>query len=253
MDAGSDPKAVGEVFQQGTRYDPGQPAQTPGYPAPDTDRNTFPRAPLFPLPDMPPQDGPPLWRTLGQRRSLRCYGQAALDIESLSRLLWAAQGVTGRMGRWRLRASPSAGALHPCETYVAALRVEGLAPGVYHYEVYEHALALLSVAGDGADGLGQRLAEAACGQAMCAEAPVTFIWTAVIARCGAKYRQRAFRYVYLDAGHVAQNVALAAAGLGLGSCQIGAFFDGEVAAIAGVDGRAEFPVYMTTVGPFPGR
>ena len=77
---------------------------------------------------------------------------------------------------------------------------------------------------------------------------VVFVWTGVFGRSKWKYRQRAYRYVYLDAGHIAQNLALAAEALGLGSCQIGALYDEEANELLGVDGIEESTIYMTTVG-----
>lgn len=73
-------------------------------------------------------------------------------------------------------------------------------------------------------------------------------WTAIFQRSKWKYHQRAYRYVYLDAGHIAQNVALAAVALGLGSCQVAALYDDEVDALLGVDGTEESVIYMTVVG-----
>jgi SagB-type dehydrogenase family enzyme len=86
------------------------------------------------------------------------------------------------------------------------------------------------------------------GQEMLGKAAVTFVWTAIFERSKWKYRQRAYRYVYLDTGHIAENLALAATSLGLGSCQIGALFDDEVNLIIGVDGIEESVLYMSTVG-----
>lgn len=83
---------------------------------------------------------------------------------------------------------------------------------------------------------------------MCGAAAVVFIWTAVFQRSKWKYGQRAYRYVYLDAGHVAENLALAATGLGLGSCPIAALYDDEVNGLIGADGVAESVIYMTAVG-----
>jgi SagB-type dehydrogenase family enzyme len=57
--------------------------------------------------------------------------------------------------------------------------------------------------------------------------------------------------VYLDAGHIAQNLALSATGIGLGSCQIGAFFDEEINEILGIDGAAESVIYLSVVGHLP--
>jgi SagB-type dehydrogenase family enzyme len=85
---------------------------------------------------------------------------------------------------------------------------------------------------------------------MAAMAPVVLLWTAVVDRSSWKYRQRAYRYIYLDAGHIGQNIALAAEGLGLGSCAIGALYDDEVNELVGADGRDETAVYLTTVGHY---
>ncbi|RQW78804.1 MAG: SagB/ThcOx family dehydrogenase, partial [Geobacter sp.] len=73
-------------------------------------------------------------------------------------------------------------------------------------------------------------------------------WTAVVARAKWKYRQRAYRYIYMDAGHIGENLCLAAAALKLGCCTIGAFFDEEVNAVVGIDGVSETAVYMGVVG-----
>ena len=75
-----------------------------------------------------------------------------------------------------------------------------------------------------------------------------FLWTAVFARSEWKYRDRAYRYFYLDAGHMAAQLSLAAVALGLGSCPIAAFYDNEANSLLGVDGESEGVVYMMTVG-----
>ena len=195
--------------------------------------------------DLPPPDvttNAPLWAAMARRRSVRDYSPAVLRLEELSQLLWASQGVTSP-GDYALRAAPSAGALYPIETYLVVSGVEALHAGVYHYRVTGHKLEWLR------EGrFGAQLADAALGQEMCATAPVVFIWTAIIQRSRWKYKQRAYRYIYLDAGHIAAHVSLAAVALGLGSCQIGAFLDDEVDAVVQVDGREEFAVYLTSVG-----
>ena len=184
-----------------------------------------------------------LFDVLARRRSVREYGPPPLDLEALGALLWAAAGVTARQTGFAFRTAPSAGGLFPIEHYVVANAVGGLEPGVYHYAVLDEALELLR-AGD------HRLAvaHAALDQAIAAEADAVFVWTAVLERSRWKYGQRFARYIFLDAGHIAENVALAAVALGLGSCQIAAFFDDEAAALLGVDEDEEPVVYMTTVG-----
>jgi SagB-type dehydrogenase family enzyme len=208
---------------------------------------TYPDAPRVPLPE--PRFAPPgterqdLFDVLGRRRSVRDYAPGPLDLEELSALLWAAAGVTALEHGFAFRTAPSAGGLFPVEHYVAAHQVSGLEPGIYHYAVLERALELV-LPGD----VRLRLARSALDQRIAAEADAVFVWTAVLERSRWKYGQRFVRYVLLDAGHIAENVALAAVALGLGTCQIAAFFDDEAAALLGVDPDVEPVVYMTTVG-----
>jgi SagB-type dehydrogenase family enzyme len=200
-----------------------------------------------------------LWTCIARRRSVRSFGTTPLTLDQLSHLLWASAGTTTSFitphGQDFYRAAPSAGALYPIETYVIVNRVEDLHPGLYHYRVTgldilerpvvegSHALEQLHV-GD----LSTRIREAALDQPMCAKAGAVFIWSAVFARSVWKYRERAYRYVYLDAGHVAAQLSLAAVGLGLGSCPVAAFYDDEANALLEIDGRDEGVLYMTAVG-----
>ncbi len=206
----------------------------------------YPGAPRIPLESPRLRGGPSLWELLHQRRSVRSFDDPPVDLSDLSRVLWAAQGVTQRTGGYLFRTAPSAGALYPIETYVGVQRVEGVGPGIYHYHVPEHALEQLQ-SGD----YRLQTARAALDQRMVMQADVVLIWTAVFQRSKWKYGQRAYRYIYMDAGHIAQNVALAAEALGLGSCQIAALYDQEVNALVGVDGKSESVVYMTIVGRKP--
>jgi SagB-type dehydrogenase family enzyme len=203
----------------------------------------YPEAPKFKLPAPERAGGMPVWEAVGRRRSVRDFRNSPISAADLSQILWASQGVTKIMGEYALRSAPSAGALYPVETYLSVQMVEGIEPGIYHYSVREHELDLLR-RGD----FREAVAEAALDQGFLAEAAVVFAWTAVFARSKWKYNERAYRYVYLDAGHIAQNVALAAVALGLGSCQIAALYDDEVNAVLGVDGKEESIVYMTALG-----
>ena len=76
-----------------------------------------------------------------------------------------------------------------------------------------------------------------------------FIWTGILNRARWKYRERAVRYLFLDAGHICQNLMLAATALGLGVCPVGAFFDEEVEKLVQVDERQEVALYLAAVGP----
>jgi SagB-type dehydrogenase family enzyme len=184
-----------------------------------------------------------LWEVLRRRRSRREFSAEPLTQESLFLLLWSAQGITAG-GPWALRTAPSAGALYPVETYVAAARVEGVEPGLYHWELPEERLALVAARED----VGEAACRACLDQEMAASSAATFVWTAVWGRSAQKYGDRALRYAYLDAGHLAENLHLAAEALGLGACMIGAFLDDEMNALAGVDGLEESVIYAACVG-----
>ena len=121
--------------------------------------------------------------------------------------------------------------------------VEGIESGVYHYSVEQHALEQLKTGNFRMD-----VARAALDQEIAYWANVVFVWTAIFERSKWKYRQRAYRYIYLDAGHIAQNVALGAVALGLGSCQVAALYDDEANALLDVDGSEESTIYITVVG-----
>ena len=198
---------------------------------------------LIPLPAPPRRNGPSLWEAIAQRRSVRSFSIEPVSMEALSLLLWSSQGVTARRFGHEFRAAPSAGALYPVETYVIANRVSDLPSGLYRYLPAQHALLGLATG-----PLGDLIARAALDQGMAEEAATVFVWTAVFERCACKYRQRSYRYVYLDAGHVAAHLTLAAAALGLGSCPIAALYDDEVNAILGADGLEESVLYMAVVG-----
>jgi len=203
---------------------------------------TYPEAERVELPEPAPA-GADLWEALARRRSARDFTGEPLSLQELATLLWAGAGVSAVQSGYALRTAPSAGALYPVETYVVAHRVGGLESGVYHYAVIERALERLR-AGD----VRLAAARAALDQDIAAEAAAVFVWSAAWRRSIWKYGQRAYRYVPLDAGHIAQNVALAAVGLGLGSCQIAAFYDDEANDLLGLDGESESVVYMTVVG-----
>jgi len=180
---------------------------------------------------------------MAHRRSRRSFADAPLTTQDLSQLLWAIQGITAHRDGFDFRSTASAGALYPNETYVVGRRVEGIMEGTYHYCVREHALGMLAEGDFSTD-----LAEACLGQRWMAQAAAVFVWAAVAARSAWKYQNRAYRHFYLDAGHLGAHLQLACEALGLASCNVGAFFDDEVAYLLGLDSLSEVVVYLTAVG-----
>ena len=192
------------------------------------------------LPD-PVSDGElSLEATISARRSVREWGQEAVTLDELGQLLWAAQGITVE---WGGRSAPSAGGTYPLEVHAVVSTVEGLEPGIYRYRPHDHHL-VMTIDGD----LSDDLARVALDQASVGTAPLNLVITAVPERTGERYGARAERYVTLEAGHVAQNVALQAVSLGLGSVPIGAFTDDEAARLLDLpDG--EMVLYILPIGP----
>lgn len=198
---------------------------------------------LIPLPDKispPPAD---LWKTLQNRCSERDFTSAALDADLFFSLVFAAQGVTRKHGDYLLRTAPSAGALYPFETYIMANRVNTVPTGIYYLNLFKHRIEQISD-----KNLSGELTSACLDQTMVSESAAVFIWTAMPGKSQWKYKERAYRYIYLDAGHVCQNLSLAATALNLGCCSIGAFYDDEVNQIIGVDGIQETAIYLAVIG-----
>jgi len=237
---------IGDRFQQQTKYFPGslknyrvdllkRGAPIKRYP----DAIRIVKLPRVSLDDY----AMPLVEALYRRRSKRdCIQEASISLETLAFLLWAIQGVTGRYKDILFRTAPSAGALYPVETYLSVRAVHSLEPGIYHYRVDSFELEWIKKS-----DLSDELALAALGQTMVQKAQVTFIWTAVLDRTKWKYKERAYRYIYLDAGHICQNLYLAAEAAGLGCCAIGAFFDDWINKIIDIDGFNETVIYLATV------
>lgn len=202
----------------------------------------YPNKPQIKLPT-PDFKGIPLEEAIKKRRSIRHYSSKPVHLKELSQILFSAQGITGHYAGTLLRTSPSAGALYPVELYVYAHNVEGLEKGIYHYSVKTHTLEFIKKG-----NYRKELFKASFFQEMLREAPVVLIYTAIFKRTTYKYGERGYRYIYIEIGHIAQNVALQAVSLGLVSCVIGAFFDDMMNKIIEVDGKKEAVIYVQTIG-----
>ena len=187
-----------------------------------------------------------LYALIRDRKSERVYTDQPISLTQLSFLLWATQGVKELRGKSyaTLRTVPSGGARHPFETYLAIRRVDGLKSGIYHYLPMEHALELLSAETELEQKISDRLSE----QKWAAKASVVFYWTMVAYRAEWRYGIYAHRVALIDAGHLGQNLYLAANGIGLGCCGIAAFEHEICCRMLEVDGEEEYPVYTMPVG-----
>ncbi len=177
---------------------------------------------------------------LSLRRSVRSYLDEPLELEWISQMLWAAQGIT--LDASGFRTAPSAGATYPLEIYVAAGNVNGLDPGLYRYIPEDHSLVHVAE-----QDLRDKISDAALGQASVREAPAVFIVTADYARTAGRYGERATRYVHMEVGHASQNVCLQAITFGLGTVIVGAFQDNQLKRVLDLP-RNEDPLILIPVG-----
>lgn len=182
------------------------------------------------------------------RRSLRGFPDAPLALEALASVLrsgYRAIGPDHLSNGQRLlrRPVPSAGGLYPLELYVLARDVTGLARGVYHYDSVADDMALLS----DTDWKGHA-EQAFLSWEHIRDAPAIICLGAVFDRTQVKYGPRGYRYVLMEAGHVAQNICLSATEQEMASLCLGGFHDTVLNRIIGLDGNAEAIVYAVAVG-----
>lgn len=213
---------------------------------------TYHNVPRVRLPRHAPEEGEFL-RVLLARKTHREFSGGKLPLSAISQLLFYTWGVMGYIptpfGQLAHKTSPSGGARHPNEVYLAALKVNGLPAGLYHYNTRNHSLECLR------RGQMQESAVQYCaGNALVKDTAALFLMTAVFSRSMWKYRfARAYRVVLLDTGHLCQTFCLTATWLGLAPFCTAALNDGLIERDLGLDGTNESVLYVAAVGvPRPG-
>jgi len=242
-------KMDGYEFVEETKYpNINESAQEQGKPQPPYEIPLEPHRPVIDLPkpadiDLGTYD---LRKAIEERRSLRRYSEDSLSLEELSYLLWLTQGVKSidekRHVTWRT--VPSAGCRHPFETYLSINRVEGLDPGLYRFLALEHKLVALRLD----EQVNEEVTKACMMQRQVATSAVTFLWAAVPERTVWRYSERSYRYLYLDAGHMCQNLHLAAESINCGICAIGAYDVDAADAVLGLTPPEMFVIYIASLG-----
>ena len=167
------------------------------------------------------------------RRSQRSFQPIELSLEQISQLLWSGQGITDN--DFDFRTAPSAGSIYPLQVLLAK------ADGVYKYVPQGHKLLKISDKDKRAS-----LVRASIGQGFIGEAPVDIIITGLFDKTRAKYGMRADRYVFMEAGHAAENICLQATAMGLGSVVVGSFWDDVISATLEL-GELD-PIYIIPIG-----
>jgi SagB-type dehydrogenase family enzyme len=191
---------------------------------------------------------------LRARRTWRRFSSAPVDLSALSTLLHLSAGVQEWVmargeGRVALKTSPSGGARHPIEVYVAARNVAALPAGLYHYAAGDHALERLP-----RPGRLPRFDTFLPTQWWYREAAALVFFTAVFERTRWRYQgPRAYRAVLLEAGHVCQTLCLTATWLGLAPFCSMALSDAAIERALGLDGISESVLYAAGVGMPPAQ
>ena len=179
------------------------------------------------------------------RRSARRFGTGELRLEALATVLRCAYGSDDDRDTSYprpFRVIPSGGALYPLEVYVVATRVAGLPPGLYHYCCETDELAHLT------SGEGDDFAACMVQRDLFHEAAAAILISAIFFRSTFKYGDRGYRFVLIEAGHLGQNVLLAAGELGLAAVPVGGFLDRQLDAQLDLDGIQESVVYALLLG-----
>lgn len=201
------------------------------------------RMPSIPLVSLPPQAD--FFTLIKNRVSSRDFSSQPLSLQSLSVLMEYSCGNTQSMGEGRLRrAQPSGGARFPIEMYALVLKDgEGVSAGLYHYNVKQNALEVLLKREMMPEQVGALFTYDWVEDASC-----VFLMTAVFERNQMKYGERGYRYILIEAGHIGQNLYLAATALGIKCVGLGGTRDEALEKLLDIDGVQESIVYAIALG-----
>lgn len=197
---------------------------------------TYPRLSSIPLPNY--QAGE-LEKIMKKRESIRDFSEEALTLEEIGKILQSCKVVDFNRQPER-RTYPSAGGRFPIELYLLAYNIDGLDEGAYHYNMQEQKLELLLKG-----GLKERQREIISTNLT--NPAATIVLTSVISRSEVKYWYKAYPFSYLEAGHIGQNIVLAAAEKDIGACPVSGFVDNTISEILDLT-TGEIPVYTISLG-----
>lgn len=241
-----EPMSIGQRFHYESSYgDEGSKAESPGWGKKVPLYKEYPGAEKVKLPE-PVMTDVALEKAVQDRHSVRSFSDRAVTLPEVSRLLLTADGLTHSRGEWQMRSAPSGGALYPIDIYLIATQVENLKPGLYHFQVSDSSLELVA----GGD-FSKEIHVASNEQGSVGSSPVTIIMTARFDRSIVKYSDRGYRYTYMEAGAICQNIYLQATALKMGTVAVGAFNDDALNRLLKIDGRDEAGLLIMPVG-YPG-
>jgi SagB-type dehydrogenase family enzyme len=236
-------RSIGHQFHEQTSFgDSGYEGKHEVYGKRVPQFKSYSKARRFRLP-RPTSKGLSVEEAIHKRRSRRSYTKKPVTLEEATLLLRSAYGITRRVSGFAHRSVPSAGGLFPTEIYLVARRVDSVPAGLYHFQVEDTTLALLEE-GD----LGEEVWQGCFTQEPALDPSLFVLISARFDRTTKKYADRGYRYAYMEAGSVYQNVYLQATSLGLGTVVLGAFNDDALNALLNIDGIREAVLCVMPVG-----
>jgi SagB-type dehydrogenase family enzyme len=195
-----------------------------------------------------PAQSSALIRLMARRRSERETSNAAIPLQTVSDILFSGMGITGSVKNavttLPLSMTPSGGGRNPYEAYLIARKVDGLAPGIYHYSAMDHTLGRL------AGNLPEKLGDLVGGQDWADDMSCIIVLAAFFERTMWKYDDpNAYRVVLIEAGHIGQNMLLSATDAGLAACPTAALSHEPLFELLELPSRITCaPVYAIAVG-----
>jgi SagB-type dehydrogenase family enzyme len=180
--------------------------------------------------------GKRLLQSIRDRRSIRKYSAAAIELEELSALCVAAMGA-GEDG------DPFLSVVAPLNLYMVINNVNGVLPGIYKFNPINRSIRPLKKG-----AFHSQCFEACYKQEFCEKADVLFITTATWKDILYPDGDRGYRYACINSGMCGEGIYLQATALDIGVCGVGAFLDFEVAGLIDINTKNEVVLYLIAIG-----
>lgn len=211
---------------------------------------TFPRLPQVLLKGIGKSKNDHFFNVLLRRESNRDFKGGGINLESISKILYFSGGIRNYPEAERdfdnsVRMYPSAGARYPLEIYFILFNSDDVGPGLYHYNVKQNSIELLMEGNFREEAISMT---SSTNKELVEKSDMLMIITAVYPRTVIKYGERGWRYCFLDAGHLGQNIYLVSSRINLKCCSVGGFFDNKIIEFLDINEEYEVPLYLFTIG-----
>jgi SagB-type dehydrogenase family enzyme len=209
---------------------------------------TYTNAPILVMEKPGNTESPPFQNLLSVRNTEK-FLHKPIALSVLSRILYAVWGEQEKIdtplyGKLPVKTSRSAGNRYPVEVYPIVANVQGIRPGLYHYNCRDHVLERLK-----SGNLEKNIFEIACHQQPFKNAAVYFLMTAVLERTAWKYRHdQGLLMIGLDAGHLSQSLYIAAAACGLGVYTTATILRPQIEKLLRIDPTQEIALTLSSSG-----